>query len=116
MTVYVDDMFAEHRVRGRRMLFSHMIADTSEELEAMADHIGVQRKWIQYPGTPKEHYDVVASKRALAIKAGAVPITLRQLAAMSWRRRVTGALGLPEDAEQWVRENSRSTTTGETTA
>lgn len=42
MTVYVDDV--EH-VFGR-MKMCHMWADTLDELLAMADRIGVDRKWI----------------------------------------------------------------------
>jgi hypothetical protein len=51
----------------------HMIADTPEELHAMADHIEVARRWFQEP--PKAsfwHYDIAQSKRALAIGAGAL--------------------------------------------
>lgn len=40
--VYVDDMYAQFG----RMKMCHMIADTTTELNAMADSIGVQRKWI----------------------------------------------------------------------
>jgi len=66
--VYVDDA----RIPFGRMKMCHMYADTSEELLAMADHIGLNRKWIQYPGNPeKEHFDVSLSMRAKAIKAGA---------------------------------------------
>lgn len=55
------------------MMMAHMIADTEPELLAMADRIGVARKWIQRkPGRPT-HFDVCKSKRALAIKAGAIP-------------------------------------------
>lgn len=67
MAVYVDD----ERIPYRRMLMCHMLADTTEELLDMADKIGVQRKWIQYPGTPKEHFDICLSKRAKAIQCGA---------------------------------------------
>lgn len=67
MAVYVDD----ERIPYRRMLMCHMLADTTEELLDMADKIGVQRKWIQCPGTPKEHFDICLSKRAKAIQYGA---------------------------------------------
>lgn len=57
---------------------SHMYADTSHELLDMADRIGVDRKWLQYPGRPdREHFDISLSKRALAVKAGAVEVPLR---------------------------------------
>lgn len=83
MTTYVDDM----RAPFGRMKMCHMIADTSEELHAMADRIGVARKWCQHANTPREHYDIALSKRALAVKSGAVEITLRELADMTWKRR-----------------------------
>ncbi|MBU9386626.1 DUF4031 domain-containing protein [Burkholderia multivorans] len=101
MTVYVDDMHAIELGRFRRMKMSHMIADTTEELIAMARTIGVNTRWLQHPGEPGEHFDIAKGKRELAIAAGAVPITLRQCSAMCFRRRVTGELGRPEDAEAW---------------
>lgn len=78
MTVYVDDM----RAQFGRMIMCHMIADTSDELHAMARCIGVQRKWCQYSGTWKEHYDVCLSKRKLAVEAGAREIGWLELAEM----------------------------------
>ena len=77
MSVYVDDMKANFG----NMVMCHMWADTDAELLAMADKIGVQRKWIQ--GHPQlsfgkhrnaswVHFDIAMSKRALAVKAGAV--------------------------------------------
>jgi len=96
--VYVDDMKAPYR----GMLMCHMVADSDEELHAMAATIGVQRRWWQSPEkTSGSHYDIAQSKRALAVAAGAVEITLRQCSAMNLRRRVTGQLGSPADAEQW---------------
>jgi hypothetical protein len=68
VSVYIDSMFAAYR----RMKMCHMVADTTDELLAMADRIGVQRKWIQNPGSPTEHFDVCQSKRAEALKLGAV--------------------------------------------
>jgi hypothetical protein len=77
MTVYIDDAFLSFR----NMQMCHMIADTTNELLEMVDKIGVQRKWIQHPGQPKrEHFDICASKRALAIKAGAIPVSFATLA------------------------------------
>lgn len=51
----------------------HLWADTLDELLAMVDKIGVQRKWFQCP--PKaswEHFDIAKAKRALAVKHGAI--------------------------------------------
>lgn len=91
MAVYVDDMEA---VFGS-MIMCHMIADTDEELHEMADKIGVKRKWHQ---SPNSHYDICRSKKRLAIKHGAIQITLRQCALMSRNRRLTGVLGPPPEA------------------
>jgi hypothetical protein len=86
MTVYVDDM----RAPFGRMVMCHMVADSTEELLAMADRIGVSRRWLQYPGTPKEHFDIALSKRALAVRHGAVEITWREVGERL-RRAVDGA-------------------------
>lgn len=98
MTVYVDDMKAGYG----RMVMCHMLADTDEELHALADLIGVARKWHQAPPKHDSHYDIALSKRALAVRNGAQEITLRQAAAMNFRRRVTGELGEPEGAVEWM--------------
>lgn len=83
MTVYVDDMFAPYR--GMKMV--HMVADSTEELLAMARTIGVNVKWIQKKGTPREHFDICASMRAKAVAAGAVQITWRECSALCWWRQ-----------------------------
>jgi hypothetical protein len=75
MSVYVDNMQATFG----RMKMCHMIADTLDELNEMADTIGVARKWIQNSRSGMIHYDVCLSKRALAVKAGAIEIDRRQL-------------------------------------
>lgn len=102
MAVYVDDM----RAPFGRMVMCHMLADTDEELHAMAARIGVARRWWQSPAkTSGSHYDIALSRRALAVAAGAVEITLKQAAAMNARRRVTGQLGDPADAWEWLRQH-----------
>lgn len=77
--VYVDDMYKTSIGRLGRMKMSHMIADSKEELLAMVDKIGVNRKWIQKEDTAQEHFDIALSKRALAVKLGAKEITWREL-------------------------------------
>lgn len=74
--LYIDDYNAPYR----GMLMCHMIGDTTDELLEMVDKIGVQRKWIQYPGTYKEHFDICLTKKALAIKHGAIEIGMRDYA------------------------------------
>jgi len=58
-----------------------MWADTHDELVAMADAIGLQRKWIQghatlslpqYRDASWVHFDISRAKRKLAIKNGAI--------------------------------------------
>ncbi len=69
MAVYVDDMRAGYG----RMVMCHMWADSLPELLAMADTIGVHRKWLQQP--PKAswvHFDIALSKKKLALAAGAI--------------------------------------------
>ena len=61
------------------MKMSHLVADTTEELLAMVDTIGVDRQWIQFAGTDREHFDIALAKRALAVQAGAVEVTMREL-------------------------------------
>ena len=94
MTVYVDDMFKYPIGQFGRMKMSHMIADTDEELHAMAERLGV-RRWFQ-----GDHYDISISKRAEAISHGAVEITLKQLACMSYFQRRGLPMGEPATAQE----------------
>ena len=104
--VFVDDMYLYPMGRFRRLKCSHMIATTDDELHAMAARIGVSRAHWQSPTkTSGSHYDIAMSKRALAINAGAIPITMKQLAAMNARRRETGELGNPDTAIEWLQEH-----------
>lgn len=77
MTVYVDDV----RHPFGRMIMCHLWADTLDELLAMVDKIGVQRKWIQghptlsfgkHRNASWVHFDISVGKKQLAIKHGAV--------------------------------------------
>jgi hypothetical protein len=56
-----------------RMKMSHMIADTPDELHAMADLLGLDRAWFQHPPRASFwHYDVSQTKRKAAIQLGAI--------------------------------------------
>lgn len=96
MTVYVDDMWRYPLGRFGRMKMSHLMADTDDELHAMAARIGVARKWHQDKGRwADSHYDIALSKRALAVAAGAVEITLKEMSAYAWHRRTFGLVCAP---------------------
>lgn len=74
MTVWVDDL----RDYGWRLGPScHMTADTREELHDFARRIGMRRSWFQ--DKPRLwHYDLTASRRAAAIRLGAVELDIRE--------------------------------------
>ncbi len=80
--VYIDNMNAPYR--GMKMC--HMIADTNQELVEMADKIGVQRKWIQDPGTYNEHFDICQAKKAKALQFGAEEVSMMALGRMLVKR------------------------------
>jgi hypothetical protein len=59
--------------RGRR--WAHLVSDSSyDELHAMADALGIERRWFQ-----GDHYDVPEDYRERAIALGALPVTSREL-------------------------------------
>jgi hypothetical protein len=77
-----------------RMTMCHMIANDTAELHAMADRIGVARRWFQ-----GDHYDIALSKRRLAVAAGATEISWREAGLMMGIVRRGGRMPLPEMAE-----------------
>lgn len=83
MAVYVDDMRAAYG----RMKMCHMVADSTDELLSMADRIGVARRWLQKPGTAHEHFDIALSKRAMAVAAGAVEVSMMDIGRIIRARR-----------------------------
>ncbi|ADC73143.1 conserved hypothetical protein (plasmid) [Thioalkalivibrio sp. K90mix] len=83
MAVYVDDA----QIPFGRMVVCHMLADTEEELHAMAERIGLHRRWHQSPGTWRSHYDVALARRELAVLHGAIEITRREAVRVRRRHR-----------------------------
>jgi hypothetical protein len=84
MAVYIDSA----RNGFGRMVMCHMVADTPAELHAMADAIGLQRRWYQSPDKASfPHYDLSLTRRATALAHGAKEITRQELAAFMKRTR-----------------------------
>jgi Protein of unknown function (DUF4031) len=85
VAVYVDDA----RIRWRGMEWSHLVADSPDELHAAAERLGLRREWAQDKGRTL-HYDLPEELRLRAIERGiALAITWRELA----RRRMDGVDG-----------------------
>jgi hypothetical protein len=74
MTVYVDDMLRPARVGRLTSRWSHLMADTHQELLSMAAELGLRPEWIQHEGTHREHFDLTEGKRLQALGFGAVAI------------------------------------------
>jgi len=83
MAVYVDNM----RAPFRGMVMCHMVADTDDELHAMANRLGIDHRRHQKPGTPHSHYDINMPMRALAVQLGAREIGRRELVMLIRRKR-----------------------------
>ena len=99
MTVYVDNARIPARVGRHTARWSHLTADTPEELHAFADDLGSAREWFQArckngrcPTVDDVcvhfHYDVVDTRRTKAIAAGAEAIDIREFGAIISARRV----------------------------
>lgn len=87
MSVYVDQVteytpsaISDPQTRRDGLKWSHLFADTSEELHAFAERLGLKRAWFQ--DKRFSHYDIVPTKRNKAIEMGAIVTTTRE-----WIRR-----------------------------
>jgi hypothetical protein len=70
--VYVDTA----KNKYGRMIMSHMIADTEQELHDMAQVIGVKRKWFQNKAS-FPHYDICQNSKLKALENGAIELQRR---------------------------------------
>ena len=93
MAVYLDDWRQSARLGPVDDRWSHLVADTDEELHAFAARLGMRREWFQHKaGRPHQaHYDVPDRARQLALVLGAVPVSWRQMGRMMRERRAAAA-------------------------
>lgn len=73
MTVYVDDMQMEARVGRLNAQWSHMMADSVDELVEFSVKLGLRKAWLQNKRSGM-HFDLTEPKRQMALKKGAVLI------------------------------------------
>src|SRR5712692_9042105 len=100
MAVYVDDSAIPAAVSNgaarHASQWSHLFADSHDELHAFAARLGLRRSYFQ-PGwslggkpSPFWHYDVTAGKRMQAIRRGAQPVSWRDSARIIREREARG--------------------------
>ena len=81
--VYVDDAAILHR----SMLMYHLFSPDLDALHAMAERIGMARRWFQDPASMAKvswpHYDIPYIVRQQAIEYGAIEVDRYQLVAMA---------------------------------
>ncbi len=103
MTVYVDDARIPARVGRVYGRWSHLTADTRDELHQFAAALGLRRTWFQTckrssACQPAQrcvhwHYDVTDAKRSEAIAAGAQAIGIRDMGQLIRARRQAASNG-----------------------
>ncbi|MGA2836716.1 MAG: DUF4031 domain-containing protein [Acidimicrobiales bacterium] len=92
MTVYLDDWRQPANLGPIDDRWSHLVADSVDELHEFAARMGMRRAWFQdRPGRPHHaHYDVPERARAEAVARGAVELTWRELGRMLRDRKAAG--------------------------
>ena len=95
MTVYLDDWRQPARLGPVDDRWSHLVADSDEELHAFVARLGMRREWFQdKPGRPHHaHYDLPEQARSEAVANGAVEVTWRDLGRMLRDRRAASIRG-----------------------
>lgn len=77
------------------MMMCHMLADSLDELHAMALAIGMKREWFQPISTP--HYDLDVELRAMAVERGAIEIDRKRTVQIirEWRKMKLRSADIP---------------------
>ncbi|MCW2540725.1 MAG: hypothetical protein JWN95_2450 [Frankiales bacterium] len=86
MSCYVDSLRAYPDAGLRHTHFCHLLADEAGELHAMADALGMPRRFFQeHPW--RWHYDLPAPMRAEAIELGAREVDMHFIGLLLRNRR-----------------------------
>jgi hypothetical protein len=73
-------------VRSRKSAWCHLVSTIGEdELHEFAARLGMKRSWAQLrPGASQAHYDLVPTRRALAVRLGAIEVAGRDLVRLNY--------------------------------
>jgi hypothetical protein len=86
MACYVDTVRSYPNAGLRHTEFCHLLADTRDELHAMAEQLGIPHRYFQdHPW--RWHHDLPAPLRARAVELGAREITMHEVGAILKRRK-----------------------------
>ena len=86
MPCYVDTVRDYPNAGLRHRRFCHLLADTRDELHAMAEALGIPHAYFQdHPW--RWHHDLPEVLRVRAIELGAVEVTMHEVGALLQRRR-----------------------------
>jgi len=93
MVCYVDAVRSYPSAGLRFRAYCHLLADSREELHAMADQLGMPRRFFQeHPW--RWHYDLPEHLRIEAVRRGAREVSMHEVGALLRARRAR----LPADA------------------
>jgi Protein of unknown function (DUF4031) len=88
---YVDTVRSYPGSGLRFTEFCHLLADTPDELHAMADALGIPRRFYQdHPW--RWHHDLPSHLRPRAVELGAREVTMHEVGALLRTRRAALAL------------------------
>lgn len=80
------------RLRGRSVVSAHLMASSTAELLEFAARLGLRAEWIQHPGEPKEHFDLMGQAKCdAAIVLGAELVDRHELVRRLQARRGNAA-------------------------
>jgi hypothetical protein len=91
MPCYVDTVRDYPGAGLRHDRFCHLLADTRDELHAMADALGIPRRYFQdHPW--RWHHDLPEPLRARAVALGAREVTMHEVGALLKQRKAQAGI------------------------